>query len=187
MMNQPVEDPERSAHAFELYLQNQSVVYAAVWRTGLVKTKDEPLFDELVDEGMWAYHDFYLKYPQALDSDDALTKFNALALQAVSWALKRYLGTERAHAATNNEVLNDPAIGRDWRDESTPDWLVDEEASKLYGRLSRVEKQVFRLLYDEELSPSEIVKQTGRSRVRISQIRKQIQAKYLALQAEEDR
>lgn len=188
MMNKSVDDPERSARAFELYLQNQSVVYAAVWRTKMVKAKDEPLFDELVEEGMWLYRDFYLKSPQPIETQAEVEQFNAMVLQQITWRLLRYAKAERQHRQTGNEVLNDPALGVETQTtDATPVWEVEATAGALYAKLNPTERKVFRLLYEEGLSLDEVAEQMRRGRSRISQIRKQIQAKYLALQAEDNR
>ncbi|MCX2454620.1 sigma-70 RNA polymerase sigma factor region 4 domain-containing protein [Lacticaseibacillus nasuensis] len=188
MMNQPVEDPIRSAQAFELYLQNQSVVYAAVWRTKLIKAKDEPLFDELVEEGMWLYRDFYLKRSQPVETPAEIEQFNAMVLQQITWRLLRYAKAERQHRQTGNEVLNDPVLGVETQTtDTTPVWEIEATAGALYATLNRKERQVFDLLYGEGLTIAEVRDRTRWHMSQVYQIRKQIQAKYLALQAEDNR
>lgn len=169
---------ERDARAFELYLAHQAVVYAAVWRTKLVRNEAEPLFADLAEEGMWLYREFYLQYQAPVETPEQIKQFNALAGKAITWRLLRYVERERSHHAIADDLLNDPAVNL--REVTVPTGNVELAATLIpvYASLTPLERKVFKLLYERDLSLTEAAKRLHRTQARVSQIRRGIQAKY---------
>lgn len=167
-----------TAQGFTLALANVGVIHRAVQRLGLHHGHQD--YDDLVQDGILIYAQYYAYYREPLDSSAALVKFNRLAGKFV------YLGIlkqqERDHHHREIEAAL-PAPVQPTSMAEVVDSAIDTQnlLVKFANQLTPRQRQVLHYRYDKGLSDAEIAQQLHVTTRNVRKIRTKIADQYRRL------
>lgn len=161
---------------FKLYLAHKGVVVNAVKRLGV--SAHTALFEDLVEEGMLIYLEYYDQYRDGLRGAAQITKFNRLAGNAVYLTLLNRQRKAARHALAEAAGVGAAPTVTTALPRADEAFDVAARLKILVPVLTPEERLVLAQLYDKDQTVSATAHNLRFSRTKVSRLRRNIGIKY---------